>query len=121
MVFVPLNLDIYKAQEIFCRFMAGIYPTIPQVRMTRRLDGACVLDDNNPHKNVDTSIGLTGDWRKRGPVFAIPFEALYGNEVKNLIAAGRCISVTDSMWDITRVIPRCAVRAGGGHSGGNHR
>lgn len=77
--------------------------------MTRRLDGACVLDDNNPHKNVDTSIGLTGDWRKRGPVFAIPFEALYGNEVKNLIAAGRCISVTDSMWDITRVIPRCAV------------
>lgn len=84
-------------------------PTIPQVRMTRRLDGACVLDDNNPHKNVDTSIGLTGDWRKRGPVFAIPFEALYGNEVKNLIASGRCISVTDSMWDITRVIPCCAV------------
>ena len=30
-------------------------------------------------------------------------------EIKNLLAAGRCISVTDAMWDITRVIPVCAV------------
>ena len=29
--------------------------------------------------------------------------------MKNLAAAGRCISVTDDMWDITRVIPVCAV------------
>ena len=27
----------------------------------------------------------------------------------NLIVAGRIISVTDDMWDITRVIPPCAV------------
>ena len=26
-----------------------------------------------------------------------------------MLAAGRCISVTDSMWDITRVIPAAAV------------
>ena len=30
-------------------------------------------------------------------------------KVKNLITAGRCTSVTDSMWDIMRVIPCCAV------------
>ena len=29
--------------------------------------------------------------------------------MKNLITAGRCTSVTDSMWDIMRVIPCCAV------------
>ena len=29
--------------------------------------------------------------------------------MKNLLAAGRCISVTDAMWDISRVIPCCAV------------
>ena len=29
--------------------------------------------------------------------------------MKNLLVAGRCISVTDAMWDITRVIPDCAV------------
>ena len=28
---------------------------------------------------------------------------------RNLLAAGRDISVTDRMWDITRVIPPCAV------------
>lgn len=29
--------------------------------------------------------------------------------MKNLITAGRNISVTDALWDITRVIPVCAV------------
>ena len=36
-------------------------------------------------------------------------QPLYNRKVKNLAAAGRCISVTDDMWDITRVIPVCAV------------
>ena len=36
-------------------------------------------------------------------------EALPQVYVKNLICAGSCISVTDEMWDITRVIPVCAV------------
>ena len=30
-------------------------------------------------------------------------------KVKNLVCAGRCISTTQSMWDIMRVIPCCAV------------
>ena len=34
---------------------------------------------------------------------------LYGKDIKNLITCGRCISVTDDMWDISRVIPPCAV------------
>ena len=54
-------------------------------------------------------MGSFPNWRKRGPVYELPFGSLYGKEVKNLIAAGRCISVTDTMWDITRVIPVCAV------------
>ena len=29
--------------------------------------------------------------------------------MKNLITAGRNISVSDELWDITRVIPVCAV------------
>jgi len=39
----------------------------------------------------------------------IPFRCLYSKKIKNLITAGRSISVTDAMWDITRVIPVCAV------------
>jgi hypothetical protein len=83
--------------------------TIPQVRMTRKLVGEYVLDESEAHTFKEDSVGMVSDWRKRGPVFEIPFGALYGKEVKNLITAGRCISVTDAMWDITRVIPDCAV------------
>ena len=83
--------------------------TTPQLRMTRKLVGAYVLDESEVHKYFESSVGMVSDWRARGPVFEIPFEALYGKEVKNLITAGRCISVTDDMWDITRVIPDCAV------------
>ncbi len=82
---------------------------IPQVRMTRRLSGVYTLDDAEAHKPFADSVGLIGNWRQPGPVYALPFGTLYGKEVKNLICAGRCISVTDTMWDISRVIPACAV------------
>ena len=84
-------------------------PTIPQLRMTRRIVGEYVLDSAEVHKKFDSSIGMISDWRERGPVYEIPFETLYTNKCKNIFAAGRCISVTDSMWDISRVIPACAV------------
>jgi hypothetical protein len=83
--------------------------SIPLVRMSRRLVGAYTMDDTENRKYMEDSIGMTGDWRKRGPVYEIPFSTLYGHEVTNLLAAGRDISVTDNMWDITRVIPPCAV------------
>ena len=83
--------------------------TIPQLRMTRKLVGEHVLDKSEVHTYQETSVGLISDWRKRGPIYEIPFGTLYSNEVKNLAVAGRCISVTDAMWDVTRVIPVCAV------------
>ena len=84
-------------------------PTIPQVRMTRRIDGVSVMADTDKHKEFDDSVGLFSDWRKRGPVYELRFSALHGEKIKNLICAGRNISTTDAMWDITRVIPVCAV------------
>ncbi len=83
--------------------------TIPQVRMTRRICGEYTMDDVEMHKAFPDSVGLFSDWRKPGPVYELPFSTLYNRKVKNLAAAGRCISVTDDMWDITRVIPVCAV------------
>ena len=83
--------------------------TIPLVRMSRRLCGVYTMDESENKKHMADSIGMTGDWRKRGPAFEIPFGTLRCDEVKNLLAAGRDISVTDAMWDITRVIPPCAV------------
>ncbi len=100
---------IVQKRETDETYIPVTLPTMPQLRMTRRLDGMYTLDDTEMHKPFADSIGMISDWRKRGPVYEIPFGTLYGSEVKNLICAGRCISVTDAMWDISRVIPPCAV------------
>ncbi len=83
--------------------------SIPQLRMTRRIVGAYTMNDEEVFKSFPDSIGMISDWRKAGPVYEIPFSCLYGEDIKNLITCGRCISVTDDMWDISRVIPPCAV------------
>ncbi len=83
--------------------------TVPQLRMTRRIAGAYTLDLAESHRFFVDSVGLVSDWRKRGPVYEVPFGTLYHPSVQNLICAGRCTSVTDEMWDVMRVIPCCAV------------
>jgi hypothetical protein len=101
--------DILKFRKEDPSFAPVAISEIPLVRMSRRIVGAYTLDDSENRVRMHDSIGMTGDWRKRGPAFEIPFRTLYGYEVRNLLAAGRDISVTDAMWDITRVIPACAV------------
>ena len=90
-------------------YMPVTMPTIPQLRMTRKLVGEYSLHDKEMHTYFEDSIGMVSDWRKRGPVYEVPFRTLYSNKIKNLIMAGRCTSVTEAMWDIMRVIPCCAV------------
>ena len=101
--------DIHKERANIPDLVPVTIPTIPQVRMTRRIVGAYTQAEDEKHKRFDDSVGLFSDWRKKGPIYELPFRTLYGESVKNLITAGRCISVTDGMWDITRVIPVCAV------------
>lgn len=83
--------------------------TIPQLRMTRCICGAYTLDDAEDHRRFEDSIGMTGDWRRRGPAYELPLRTLHTDSLDNCMAVGRIISVTDAMWDITRVIPTCAV------------
>lgn len=83
--------------------------TIPQIRMTRRIVGDATIDTSDDKRYFEDSIGMTANWRKAGPIYEIPFGAIKSKNIKNLLAAGRCISVTDALWDITRVIPTCAV------------
>lgn len=109
----------YSHKTLLDRFLkgGGVSPertissiaTIPQIRMTRRIDGIFTQNDGDISREHTDSVGLFSDWRKAGPVYELPFSTLYGKKISNLITAGRCISVTDSMWDITRVIPVCAV------------
>ena len=100
--------DIEKAQEKDPLFRPTAVSVIPELRKTRRLNGAATPDSDPDYRPADC-IGVIADWRKRGPCYALPFTALYGNKIHNLAAAGRCISVTDDLWEYTRVIPACAV------------
>ena len=83
--------------------------TMPQLRMTRKLIGAYTLGYHEEHTYFEDSIGMISNWRRRGPVYEVPFRTLYCNEIKNLITAGRSVSTDQPLWDIMRVIPCCAV------------
>ena len=83
-------------------------PSIPSYRMTRRLVGQYELALADDHRWFADTVGLIGHWRERGPVYAVPLRSLIG-KTPNLITAGRCVSSARDGWDLTRVIPACAV------------
>jgi len=101
--------DIKKKRREDPSLVPTIIASIPQIRMTRRIAGEYTLHESEKHTYFADSVGMIANWRKRGPVYEVPFSTLYSKEVKNLITAGRCTSVTDGMWDLMRVIPCCAV------------
>lgn len=100
-----------KEQKLSPDHMLSTIATIPQVRMTRRIVGQYEMKKSDDHKRFSDSVGMFGNWRPTGigEAYELPYTALYGNKVKNLAVAGRCISADDEMWDITRVIPVCSV------------
>ena len=101
--------DFLKKHEDDKSIFPVTLATTPQIRMTRKIKGEYELAHTEEHKYFEDSIGMVSNWKKRGPVYEVPFGTLYSSEVKNLICAGRCTSVNETMWDIMRVIPCCAV------------
>lgn len=81
----------------------------PSFRMTRRLKGRVELQVKDDKRWFEDTVGMTGYWRKAGPVYCLPLSCLAGVRNRNLITAGRCISSAGVAWDVTRVIPTCAV------------
>lgn len=82
---------------------------IPQFRTTCRLVGFYNLTELDFNKRFDDSIGAIGDWRKPRNVCEIPFRSLISPKLDNIFAAGRCISSAGEAWELTRVIPACAI------------
>ena len=83
--------------------------TIQELRMTRRIVGVEDFQYANVEKRIESSIGCIGNWHKCGGGHEIPYGSLFGKKIKNLITAGRITSTDDDGWDLTRVIPACAV------------
>lgn len=84
-------------------------PSIPSVRMTRRIDGSYILTEQTSEVWPPNTVAAFGSWREPGPIYPLPLGALFTNEVPNLLAAGRCISSDGMLWDLTRAIPVCAL------------
>ena len=98
-----------KKRESNKEVVISTIATIPQIRMTRKIVGEYELAHTEMHTYFEDSIGMVSNWKKRGPVYEVPFRTLYNRDMKNLIVAGRCTSVNETLWDVMRVIPCCAV------------
>lgn len=98
-----------KARQADESAVISTLATLPQIRMTRKIVGEYELRHDELHTFFEDSIGMVSNWKKRGPVYEVPFRTLYSREMKNLIVAGRCTSVNETLWDVMRVIPCCAV------------
>ena len=88
---------------------AAAIATMPDFRVTRTLAGAFELAEAHDHVWFDDAVGLIGDWRKAGPVFALPYRTIAATKTANLLVAGRCVSAKRDGAEITRVIPTCSV------------
>jgi hypothetical protein len=84
------------------------FPSMAQFRTTRRLEGEYVLSAEDVDKRFEDSVGCVGDSLKAGPVYEIPYRALYSSKVANVFAAGRNIASAGYAWEVTRVIPVAA-------------
>ncbi|MBQ3697591.1 MAG: FAD-dependent oxidoreductase [Spirochaetales bacterium] len=83
-------------------------PGMADIRMARRIDGSYELADKDANTHFEDNIACTGDWRRPGPVYEIPYRTLFNNDLKNVLSAGRCISTSGEAWEIIRCIPQAS-------------
>ena len=81
--------------------------TMPQYRKIRRLVGEITFAGEEIR--WEDTVGSFSDFRKRGPVYHMPYRSLYNRQVSNLITAGRIVSADGEGWEVARVIPVCAL------------
>ena len=101
--------DVKKYKENDETYEPALMFSIPQLRMTRRIKSKGTIDVTDEHIRRDDSIGMVSNWKKRGPVYEVPFSTLYNEEIVNLLSCGRCSGASEQMWDVMRVIPCCAL------------
>jgi hypothetical protein len=74
---------------------------------SRRLRGRRLLTRDDLNAPSDETVARTGHWTKYDCVYNIPYSCLLPQMTKNLIVAGRCISVDHRTHHATKEIPPC--------------
>jgi hypothetical protein len=82
---------------------------VPGFRMTRRLVGAETILFEQAGMPRPDAVGYFPSWREAGPVWALPYSALWSPTVPNLACVGRCLSASGAAWDLSRAIPVCSL------------
>jgi len=108
-----INQYLYLSHEALLRYLKErgpdyailSMPTMPQLRMTRRIVGLEEMDPSNVFKRTDNSVGCVSDWRKSGPIHEIPYGCMLSPAIANGAAVGRNISAQDDCWDLMRCYP----------------
>lgn len=103
-----LNAQSLMRQKLSSACEVLSLPTIPQIRMLRRMIGKQTFH-GVPGQKAEESIGVVPDFRKKGDLFEIPFGSLCADGCVNLFAAGRCISAQGDGWHVARVIGPCCL------------
>lgn len=102
--------DVLRKKKTNYKIYPLLIPAFHGLRMTRRFKGNFEFSaDNHEKQYFDDAIGMIGNYRKRGPRYSLPLRIITGEKNQNLYIAGRCVSTDKSGWDVTRVIPSCAV------------
>ncbi|MCF7837174.1 MAG: FAD-dependent oxidoreductase [Candidatus Marinimicrobia bacterium] len=104
------KLDELRARDPQKEIEPVMAPTLPCLRMTRRLCVPRAMQAAQVcHTWLDDTVGLISDWRRAGPVYAVPLGALVAERTVNLLAVGRCLAADVTIWDVTRALPGCVV------------
>ncbi len=74
---------------------------------SRRLQGRYVLAREDLNRRFPDAVARTGHWTKYGATYDIPYRSLLPQRLRNLIVAGRCISVDHRVHHATKEIPAC--------------
>ena len=82
-------------------------PSLPQLRMTRRIDGAYTMTESDIKVRHDDSIGVSGDYKFSDRWYELPFGTLFNRKYPNLITCGRSLSAEGWAWNALREIPVC--------------
>lgn len=89
-----------------------LLPSIPQVRMTRRIRAVQSLKWHEHGNEVKNPIGLTANWyaENKHEVWQVPYGALIPQGVEGLLCPGRNASSADRRaWDMLRIIHCCVL------------
>lgn len=97
-------LNRMKYDDRFSRDIVSL-PAIPQLRETRRIQGAYTLSEMDKYIHFDDSIGAVCDFDHTDVLYEIPYRCLISTFSGNLITAGRSVSAKGYAWDVLRVIP----------------